>query len=166
MSNTFWLDDASSFRLALTLMHFLWQGLAIAGVAGCAMFALRKKTAQVRYALTLSAMILMAACPAMTFLMVDLPNTESSTMVADADESAIPLTKPDELLATVPPAVTGAEEAWQAPLVSEGPVQPTELHQDSATRPAEISLGLERWRSAAPYVIAAYVVGVLVLLGR
>jgi len=43
------------------LVHFVWQGLLAAGLLGLLMVALRKSTANVRYAVLYAGLIVMAA---------------------------------------------------------------------------------------------------------
>ncbi len=57
-------------RLTLTLVHFLWQGVAIALVVLLAGRALRRASATTRYLTLLAALLLMAACPPATFLLL------------------------------------------------------------------------------------------------
>ncbi len=63
-------------RLADTLLHFLWQGAALALVAGLAMLLMRRASARSRYALLLTLFALTAASPVATFtLLTTSPNT-------------------------------------------------------------------------------------------
>lgn len=58
------LDFANSLStLGWALLHFVWQGALLASIAAIGLFALRKKSAQWRYLLACSALILCAALP-------------------------------------------------------------------------------------------------------
>lgn len=57
-------------HIALTLLHFLWQGLAVAAVALVLAWVLRNGPARRRYAVWLTALLIMAACPVLTFAYV------------------------------------------------------------------------------------------------
>jgi hypothetical protein len=55
-------------RLAWTLAHFIWQGALIAGIAASVLRHLRRETAQVRYAVSVTALMAMLAAPIATFV--------------------------------------------------------------------------------------------------
>lgn len=58
------LDFANSLStLGWALLHFVWQGALLASITAIGLFALRKKSAQWRYLLACSALILCAALP-------------------------------------------------------------------------------------------------------
>lgn len=56
--------------LALTLAHFLWQGLALAALLALAIWLGRGLTAQRRYTLSFATLAAMAAAPVVTFLVL------------------------------------------------------------------------------------------------
>jgi hypothetical protein len=58
-------------RLTWTLLHFLWQGLALAAILVTALWLFRVRRARARYALSLLAMRVMAACPLLTFSILE-----------------------------------------------------------------------------------------------
>ena len=62
---TVWLSPAVMHSLGWTLLHFLWQGTAIAAMAAAAMSLSR--VASVRYAIGVGALSLMLAVPVATF---------------------------------------------------------------------------------------------------
>jgi beta-lactamase regulating signal transducer with metallopeptidase domain len=62
-----WMPADVMQALGWALMHFLWQGLAIAAIASVAMAVSR--SARIRYGLAVGALILMAAAPLGTFYM-------------------------------------------------------------------------------------------------
>jgi hypothetical protein len=53
--------------LALTLMHFLWQGFALAGLVVLVLAAGQSCRATARYAVCLATFVAMSACPLITF---------------------------------------------------------------------------------------------------
>jgi beta-lactamase regulating signal transducer with metallopeptidase domain/protocatechuate 3,4-dioxygenase beta subunit len=59
--------EALTERLALTLLHFAWQGFAIAGLTVFLGLVLRCQRPSSRYLLSLLALAIMAACPVLTF---------------------------------------------------------------------------------------------------
>ncbi len=61
-----------------TLVHFVWQGAGIAALLGVARHALRKSSAQARYAAALAAMLLMLASVSATFVYLDSADIPAS----------------------------------------------------------------------------------------
>jgi beta-lactamase regulating signal transducer with metallopeptidase domain len=96
-----WLSPAVMRPLGWALLHFLWQGTALAALAAVAMALCR--AASVRYTLGVGVLVLMLAAPVATFL-----------SYWRADTVATPITMP--VLASVPwhapPPVPGL---WSAP---------------------------------------------------
>jgi bla regulator protein blaR1 len=64
-SLTNWLSPSTMHSLGWTLLHFLWQGTAVAALAAVAMTLCRRASA--RYALAVGALVLMLAAPVATF---------------------------------------------------------------------------------------------------
>ena len=60
-------------RLSLTLVHFLWQGLAVAVLACVAVRLLKLKRGNPRYVAYLFAFAIMAVCPLITFAALAMP---------------------------------------------------------------------------------------------
>ncbi len=74
-------------RLGLTLVHFLWQGLAVAVLVGVFVRVLRLKHGNARYGAYLLAFIAMIACPIVTFTAIDIPINPDTELVT-GEESA------------------------------------------------------------------------------
>ena len=53
--------------IGMTLLHFIWQGLAAALVLGCALAILKRGSPQVRYLVSCLALLLMFLLPLSTF---------------------------------------------------------------------------------------------------
>lgn len=60
-------------RLGLTLVHFLWQGLAVAAIAFAAVRLLGLRRGNPRYTVYLLALAVMAVCPLVTFTALAVP---------------------------------------------------------------------------------------------
>lgn len=84
---TNWLSPSALHSLGWTLLHFLWQGTAVAALAAVLMTTCRSASA--RYALAVGALVLMLGAPVATFCFL----TSSGTMAAD-DASSIAGTRP------------------------------------------------------------------------
>ena len=76
---TDWLSPAVMQSLGWTLLHFLWQGTALAALAAAAMSFYR---ASARYVLAVGALVLMLLAPLATFFYVQ------SSAVADTAKSS------------------------------------------------------------------------------
>ena len=63
---THWLSPAAMQSLAWALLHFLWQGMALAALAAAAMALCRRASA--RYLVAVTALVLMLLTPFATFL--------------------------------------------------------------------------------------------------
>jgi beta-lactamase regulating signal transducer with metallopeptidase domain/predicted flap endonuclease-1-like 5' DNA nuclease len=64
-SLTNWLSPSTMHSLGWTLLHFLWQGTAVAALAAVLMTMCRRASA--RYAMAVGALVLMLAAPVATF---------------------------------------------------------------------------------------------------
>jgi beta-lactamase regulating signal transducer with metallopeptidase domain len=74
-----------------TLVHFVWQGAGIAALLGAARYALRKGSAQARYAAAMAAMLLMLVSVATTFVYLDSSDVPTPLHSAVAQSSiAVP----------------------------------------------------------------------------
>lgn len=66
-------NSEMTHRLGWVLVHFLWQGALVAAVLAGVLTALRKKSANVRYAAACGATLAMVALPVVTMGLVDVP---------------------------------------------------------------------------------------------
>jgi len=62
------LRTPSMVVLGWALVHFLWQGMLVAIIVAALLHATRRATAQTRYALAGGGMMVMLACPVLTFI--------------------------------------------------------------------------------------------------
>ena len=62
------LADPLIHRFGCGLLHFLWQGIAIAAIALMAAWVLRRASSSIRYWIYVAALTLMAICPPVTFM--------------------------------------------------------------------------------------------------
>src|SRR5688500_7844628 len=66
------LNGPTVERLGWTLVHFVWQGAAVAAVLAAALYLLRRRTADARYLASCASLLLLAAMPVFTFFLVDV----------------------------------------------------------------------------------------------
>ncbi len=76
------------YSLALTLLHFLWQGLLVALILKSALVIIDKSKSQLRYALSTAAMLCNFLTSVLTFVII-YPRTSTQLQTS---ESPIPLT--------------------------------------------------------------------------
>ena len=156
------LDPFFAVRLAEMLGHFLWQGAAVAAAIFAAWPALARTSAAVRYRIFLSAMLVMAACPVVTFCLLR-PAAETESPTRESIRSA--LIDRDALVpAATTPATVAPGTARSGPLarMSGGSDLPAE-----APRFAVAHGGLERkLRPYAGRIVALYWIGVALMLAR
>ncbi len=80
---TNWLSPRVMHALGWTLLHFLWQGTALAALAAVLMTICRRASA--RYVVAVAALVLMLAAPVATFVLL----TSSSTRNAPATSTPV-----------------------------------------------------------------------------
>lgn len=73
------LDDTFYLHAALTLLHFLWQGLLLAAIACLTGWCLQNRSAATRYRVYAAAMILMLACLPATLVLLRQREDASAT---------------------------------------------------------------------------------------
>ena len=121
------LSHPAVMRLGWALLHFLWQGAAVAALLALALLLLRRASANARYLAACVALLLMAAAPVLTYwhltpsvatpqpALVELP--ELPDMAPSRNAAAPPAT-----FDTVPPVVS------PEPLPASLPLSPRPWH--------------------------------------
>ncbi len=74
-------------RLGLALLHFLWQGAAVATLTAHSAGLLRRGSR--RYAAYLVGLVLMALCPVITYWLVDMPQPVAAAAIASAAQPLV-----------------------------------------------------------------------------
>jgi beta-lactamase regulating signal transducer with metallopeptidase domain len=163
-----------SVRVALTLGHFLWQGAVLALVALGACAALRRASAAARHHVLLGALLVMAACPIVTFVLLQegqrVARTEGSVepvgAVAPAESSPAQL-GPDVAApaAQAPPAFGRSDPG--APVAADAPGEAdARARVSTSVAPRWVETGRQwLWRSA-PWLTVAYLVGAFGMVVR
>jgi beta-lactamase regulating signal transducer with metallopeptidase domain len=152
-------------RLGLSLLHFLWQGLAVAALLGLALVLLRPRPGRQRYALFLAALIALAACPLVTFFTVDAP--PRSALVGQAGHQADGLMLTDQQARASGPKIMSVEVADAGATLPAG--SPTVAAAKATPQAGWSRLWLaapQFLRSAIPWFVAFWLVGVLWLSVR
>ena len=93
--------------LGWTLLHFLWQGLAVAIVVYAALLVARNLSSTIRYSIALVGLAVMAACPVLTFCFLQqnsagLHQHVASASVLHSEQTALPDSNRDLNIASSP----------------------------------------------------------------
>ena len=88
-----WLEHPVAETLGWSLMHFLWQGALGALLVAILMAAMRRSTPQRKYLVLCGSLLLMSACPLMTFswLSRSIERPQAPAIVAATPASPVPL---------------------------------------------------------------------------
>jgi beta-lactamase regulating signal transducer with metallopeptidase domain len=140
-------------RMSFALLHFLWQGAALAGLALLLLAALRRAPAGARYLALLAVFALMALCPAATFLLLGrAPAAPPPVAALPAPVSAVlPAARP--ITDQAPPAA--------APILPPAAARPAPP-AIPAPRPRLADLSA-RLRPALPWMSVLWLAGVVAL---
>src|SRR5258706_6360833 len=98
-------------RLGWTLLHSLWQGLAVTILLVVALAILRKRGPKIRYVACCGAMLIFATAPVVTFLMMPAPvdtGTSGVTKLVAAPRSGKEHAEPVVIPRTKNPAMVKA----------------------------------------------------------
>ncbi len=83
---TNWLSPSTMHSLGWTLLHFLWQGTAVAALAAVLMTLCRRSSA--RYALAVGALVLMLGAPVATFLFLTASSAGAPAKYSPATDTS------------------------------------------------------------------------------
>jgi uncharacterized protein (TIGR03435 family) len=133
-----WIDVAG-----WTLVHFVWEGTAIAVVALVLLRALRHRSPQSRYAVACCALVAMLAAPAITAVAL------SRTLVPAVSTPLVPVVEADGASFASPKAAIEARIAEAAARMS-----------------STVSVGVQDFNAWLPLVVMSWMAGVAVFLLR
>ena len=93
--------------LGWTLLHFLWQGLAVAIVVYAALLVARNLSSTTRYSIALVGLAVMAACPVLTFCFLQQDSARlhqhvASAPVVHSEQTSLPDSNRDLNIASSP----------------------------------------------------------------
>ncbi len=158
------LPDASlCVRLAATIGHFLWQGVAVYLLVMLAGLLLRWSSAHARYVVFLAALLIMAACPLATFVLLRSPAAPAAVVGGQSP----PYVSSDAavLWAETPVTFPGGQSP---PYLVESRLQaaPTAAETASLAVPDEPAAEAIDWWRYAPWLVAGYLGGTALMLVR
>ena len=152
-------------RLGVTLLHFLWQGFALAMLVPALIHLLRLKPGTSRYAAYFLAFIAMTACPIITFFAID-------TSLPRAQNVPPPLATAPDVEAEIEPESAFSETPGANPAA---PIEPPLLNSippavSSLPRPTDSrAMSLKTagsLRALLPWAMVMWLLGVTALSGR
>ncbi|WP_417392112.1 carboxypeptidase regulatory-like domain-containing protein [Gimesia sp.] len=162
------LDPALSGRLCLTLLHSLWQVALLAALLWLVERCWQKITVERRYVLHVAALLFVLLALPVTFLLVG-PAASTPVVISQAQTvrdtlPSLAETKPaappqfrsekSELLPDAEPLLAGNQRLQSASNISP---------EKTKTSPARRS---QAWLWLAPWIVACYVAGVVLMLAR
>ena len=143
------LDGPLGQRLTWTLLHFLWQGAVLAGLLESVIYLCGVRSLTARYRLALATLLLMAACPIVTFRFV-----QPAPLISEAPpQPEIERTMPRDLPAAGPPIVFGGPESPDALPVA--PLETPAVADPAPPPPPRVS-ALARWQ---PWLLGGWAIG-------
>ena len=188
MNTWLWLDDLFAVRVAMTLVHFLWQGAAIALLVMVGDWLLRKATAQTKYLLHVVAISAMAACLPITFFLVspeppaiNIASTSVPGVRSATREPLVTLLPVNELASPSPEvtsepvaldvdadAVAAQPKRAEPPVgvTTPGPAATTEQSPRDADGASPDVVAGTQFARVATYFVIAYLLCVVGMLGR
>ena len=176
------IDQEPAWRLSLTLLHFLWQGLVTVIVIAFLLRLLREAPSRLRYLVLIAGMPAMVLCVLTTFLLVDSSSLEDGQVssqrsvgpmanVSSGDSRAVDFRVQTPLL----PAGTGSSDSNENSEASEqqnasdqdaiGPAPASDARTPGKNtgQASAIENAMRPW---APVFVCCYLAGVIVLLAR
>jgi len=165
-------DQRICLRLTETLLHFVWEGLAIGGCTLCLAWLCRTASSRVRYAVHAVSLALMALCVPITFVVIgspELPQMEHNSLVVSEPELSGSVTSHEVVSGTtITPESVEARPVNSAsnPLPSEVSSVDALIPETNAIRAIHASRFESTLRQCAPYTAGAYFLGVIGMMIR
>lgn len=161
-----WFDPSFSMRFTVTLLHFLWQGVAVALVVFFTGWWLRRSTASMRYAINVAAMIVLAACLPVTFACVEVPQAETIDTSTAAGLGASSNSEHHLVTTSVERAVAAGEPGAIVPALHNVRTAAAGETREAAAFFVDNSAALAWLRPIADSVMAGYFVGLVGMIVR
>jgi beta-lactamase regulating signal transducer with metallopeptidase domain len=139
------LDDSAWRPLTWTLLNFLWQGMAVAALWNVLFRLARARSTQTHYLLGLAGLLVMAACPLLTLVLV-----ESEAGADKATSGVVPL-----LVGRVPDMPANVPLPTNVRLLARGS-NPATWKDDLVQRIGDVQ----------PYLLGGWITGLILFSGR
>ncbi len=155
-------------RLGWALVHFLWQAAAVAGSLAAVMLLLRRRSANARYVLACGALLVMAAMPVITALVVEVQPAPRAQAAPVASEPAAAAPAAVEVAPSGPEITPPPVPLPAAPAPGVAAAPAPELQPAAAPRPAPAPPPAQPWRQRAgdllrphmPWIVVGWLLGV------
>jgi HEAT repeat protein/beta-lactamase regulating signal transducer with metallopeptidase domain len=148
----------ATHALGWALVHFLWQGAALAILLGVALRVIRPAAARTRYTVSIITLGAMLAAPVATTLRLYEPT------VSSLSQTSVPADPASDVNAPAPRAASPAVKSLQS-LFSPAPAPgPAPAHSDN--RVARFTQWGDRLEPVLPWLVVVWVLGVLILSVR
>ncbi|MHC4672798.1 MAG: M56 family metallopeptidase [Planctomycetota bacterium] len=146
-------SEAIIVRLGWVLLHFIWQGAALAVLLALLMLLLRNRSANSRYLLGCLGLILMIALPAITYVVIPIPDLPAPAITAEISEVSSDLKLPP---VSIPIALLDREPvpALPGPSVSAPTITASEPWYQGLSARCEPYL---------PWLVMVWLAGVMIL---
>jgi beta-lactamase regulating signal transducer with metallopeptidase domain len=146
------LRDAAWRPLTWTLLHFLWQGAVVAVVCAVLFRLVQSRRMQIHYLVGLAGLFAMAACPVVTFVLL---------------QSAADQTVPPRAIHVAATADRSGQAHAGVPSVPLLDTSSAAEGRHTVPRNSEHYYDLVRWiGDAQPYLLAGWIAGLALLGGR
>lgn len=169
--NTFPLSEPLVQRLAWTLIHFVWQGFAIALLLGLTVRLGRVRRSEWRYYLSLLALLGMIASPMATFIVANVTAPIEQPFQhppAVTPQSSVPLSFPDE--SRIPTHYADTANRLDPASATQPTTTPSASAPAIYPRPNNSLRYLYSnqftWQQAQPWIVSLWICGVALLSSR
>jgi len=160
-------SNSAAQRVGWALVHFLWQGAAVALVLAVLLALLRRRSAQARWALSCAALALLAVLPVATALTVSVEAPGRSGLAPTAGAAYSMMSTGVSVELPMGPASPPQPDFAQSPQPSQATPLPA---QPAPTAPAE-QIAAVSWhrqlqdaiQPALPWAILVWLAGVIVM---
>ncbi|MDB5387834.1 MAG: hypothetical protein JWM11_3480 [Planctomycetaceae bacterium] len=170
-------------RLAWVLVHFIWQGIAIALLLALTVGLGRLRRPAIRYGLSLVALLAMTLCPVITFLAVHpTPSEIAITQVFPPEQPQVTNSGRDGAMAIAStrearfklpslrnrPSMPGPETddgpPLEEPILKSSPVVPaTDGSGQTSLAKQSLEATPSLWQKTQPWIVAGWLIGVALL---
>ena len=154
-------DCTLSLHLAISLLHFLWQGLVLAIVVAVGNATIGRNNANIRYGLSFSALVLMLVCLLVTFGSVATNTPGNLIASAPAPDAAVANTSFSQSKSEV--LSQPANDLGDVSVAD--PAAPAAQAETAQVANAETAF-FESWTWLAPYVAIVYLIGFTLMTVR
>ncbi len=163
-----WLDPTVCQQVGTALLHFLWQATALGGIVMAVQTGLRQRSSQLRYALSLGLLVIMAVCLPINLALIRLHTNDpvQTEIVRDGlsmDASATAVLSEKQVRQQHLPVSTNANLSTEL-LTRTIPVSISHPGRDVTIAP-EVA-ATHSWADVANWAVAAWILGAVIMLLR